>query len=84
MYAIRSYYALEQATAKSFGYNIGIGLDYLFAQNWSFLVNMDYVAADYNFDQIVMKSSAGEEQISKDVNLPYSVFNISVGIGLNF
>ena len=75
---------IGSASTGAFAYNIGAGFGILINPKWNLLFNCDYFKSDLKYDNIVTTSCDGTSNNTNNVQQPYSIINITLGIGFNF
>ncbi len=71
---------MNRESAGTFGYNIGAGFTYLFNPKIGFTVNLDYISANFKYDDIVITSSSGSKEHTYEVEQSCTIINTTIGI----
>jgi hypothetical protein len=75
---------MESSSARGFGYNIGTGFSYFFHPKWCVNINLDYIGANFRFQNINLYDSNGSLDYFHDLKQRVSLINSTIGIGFNF
>lgn len=75
---------LEDAYSMKDGFNFGFGLTYFFNPKWGLNINLDYLNAAFQYDEVFILNSDGERTHVHDVKQPFEVFNVTAGISFYF
>jgi len=79
-----TWYKVGGATSTALGYDIGTGFHYFYNSSWDILFNVDYIGANFIFNDIVTTNSSGIIDHNHNFRRTYDVINATIGVGYNF